>query len=319
MAPTLQDIRDAAGRIAGVAVPTPLRAAGELSRITSRDVHLKLETEQLTGSFKVRGAANSLLQLDDRDRGVVAVSSGNHGRAVAHVAAELGIAATICLSSRVPPLKVEAIRALGATVVVAGPDQDDADAAARALVDDGLVFIHPFDDPRVIAGQGTIGLEILDQIEAGSVVVPLSGGGLAGGIAVAISAVAPDVPVIGVSQGRGPAMVRSLAAGHLVEVEEEDTLADALAGGLGPENLHSFDLCRRFLHSTALVGEEQIGEAMALLYEAEGVTAEGGGAVGAAALLAGVIDPPDPVVIVVSGGNVAPETLDAVLQRAAGS
>lgn len=279
-------------------------------------VWLKLECLQKTGSFKVRGAANTLLQLGDAERraGVVAVSSGNHGRAVASVAATLGVESTICISSRVPENKVEAMRQLGATVVVAGPDQDAADSAARDLVDQGLVLIHPFDDPRVIAGQGTIALEVLDQVpDVGQVVVPLSGGGLAGGIAVGVKQSESTASVIGVSQDRGPAMVRSIAAGRIVDVLEEDTLADALAGGLGPSNQHSLYLCSTLLDGTAVVSEEEIARAMAFLYTNEGLSVEGGGAVGVAAVLAGRLDLDGPVVIVISGGNVAESTLSEVL------
>lgn len=193
------------------------------------------------------------LSPKERRRGVVAVSSGNHGRAVARVAADLGVAATICLSSRVPPVKVAAITALGAEAVIAGPTQDDADAEARRLVAKGRVFVHPFDDPLVIAGQGTIGLEVLEDLQGiTTLVVPLSGGGLTSGIAVAAKALCPGVGVVGVSQDRGPAMHNSLRAGRLVEV------------------------------------------------------VEGGGAVGAAALLAGKLPVGPSTVLVVSGGNVNP-------------
>jgi threonine dehydratase len=279
---------------------------------------LKLESLQETGSFKVRGAANALLQLDAEDRasGVVAVSSGNHGRAVAHVSSILGIEATICISSRVPSNKVDAMQQLGAHVVVAGPDQDDADARARRFVtEEGMRFIHPFDDPEVIAGQGTIGLELMEDAEPTSVIIPLSGGGLAGGTALAIKSLDPDVEIIGVSQDRGPAMVRTLEAGALVDVVEEDTLADALAGGLGPENHHSVALCKRYLDRTVLVSEEEIAAAMVHLHDHEDLMVEGGGAVGVAALLSGAFTPTGPTVIVVSGGNVAPATLDRLMQR----
>lgn len=306
--PSIDDVRGAADRIRDLVVRTPVVRSEWLSEAARVPVWLKLETAQETGSFKVRGAANALLQLDDDElaAGVVAVSSGNHGRAVAYVAKSLGVAATICISERVPATKVDAIRELGASVVVAGPDQDDADAAARRLVIDyGMTFLHPFDDPRVIAGQGTVGLELIEQVgDVAMVLVPLSGGGLAGGIAVATNAIAPSVEVVGVSQDRGPAMVLTMKAGHLVDVTEEDTLADALAGGLGPENRHSVHLCSTLLGSTALVSEDEIGAAMSLLFREEGVTSEGGGAVGVAALMAGKVRPPGAACVVVSGGNI---------------
>lgn len=288
-----------------------------LSAVAGGPVWLKLECEQETGSFKLRGATNTLLALDEveKERGVVAVSSGNHGRAVAHVAKRLGVAATICLSSRVPDVKADAIAALGATVVVAGSGQDEADAAARRLVEEeGLTFIHPFDDPRVIAGQGTIGLEIAeDRPGARTLIVPLSGGGLIAGVAAAAKALLPGCRIVGVSQDRGPAMHDSLAAGRLVEVVEEDTLADALAGGLGAENNHSFEMCRALVDEALLVTEEEIAEAMRYLHDEEGLTVEGGGAVGVAALLAGRLAAAEETVVVISGGNVSAETLARVV------
>jgi len=310
-------VSEAAARIAGEVVRTRLVRSEPLSERLGVAVHLKLECEQETGSFKLRGAANTLLSLtpDERERGVVAVSSGNHGRAVAHMASRLGIEAIVCLSERVPANKREAIATLGATVVVAGPDQDDADREARDLVDEmGLVFVHPFDDPRVIAGQGTVGLEIAGDLPGvASAVVPLSGGGLISGVALGLRAGGARAEVHGVSQERGPAMHESLRAGRLVEVTESDTLADALAGGLGPENRHTLALCRALLASTVLVSEEQIAGAMRFLHAEEGITVEGGGAVGVAALLAGRLDLPGPVVVVVSGGNIGADVLERVL------
>jgi threonine dehydratase len=278
---------------------------------------LKLENLQETGSFKLRGAASKLLSLtaEERSRGVVAVSSGNHGRAVARVAADLGVTATICISSRVPPVKVAAMEALGARLVVAGPTQDDADAAARRLVAEGLTFVHPFDDPLVIAGQGTIALEVLEELpDVGAVIVPLSGGGLIAGIAAVIAEEAPAARVVGVSQDRGPAMYDSLRAGRLVDVVEEDTLADALAGGLGPENRHTFAMCRDLLDDTLLVSEEEIAVAMTALYRHDGQQVEGGGAVGVAALLAGRVRPTGSTVVVISGGNVDPALLSSLVE-----
>lgn len=315
--PGAADVLAAAERIAAEVIRTPLVASSALSERVGAPVHLKLECLQETGSFKLRGAANTLLSLTaaERERGVVAVSSGNHGRAVAHMASRLGIEAIICLSERVPMAKQDAIADLGATVVVAGPDQDDADREARGLVEElGLVFVHPFDDPRVIAGQGTVGLEIAEDLPGvESVIVPLSGGGLISGVALGLQAEGSGAEVHGVSQDRGPAMHESLQAGGIVDVVESDTLADALAGGLGPENHHTLALCRDLLTSTALVTEEEIAGAMRFLHTEEGLTVEGGGAVGVAALLAGRLVPPGPAAVVVSGGNVGADVLERVL------
>jgi threonine dehydratase len=310
--PNLDDILAARGRIAHLIRPTPLLPAPELGD----GVVLKAECLQETGSFKVRGAANTLLSLDDHERraGVVAVSSGNHGRAVAFVAAGLGIPATVCVSERVPATKQKAIRSLGARVVVGGPGQDEAEIAARRLVaETGATFIHPFDDPRVIAGQGTLGCEIVAESPSVELlVVPLSGGGLISGVALAAKGLRPGVRVIGVSQDRGPAMHDSLAAGRLTDVLEEDTLADALAGGLGPENHHTLHLCRQLLDGVVLVSEQEIAAAMRHLRHTHDLRVEGGGAVGVAALLAGKIAITGPTVVVVSGGNVNDETWERV-------
>jgi threonine dehydratase len=310
--PTLADVEVARRRIAGLARPTTLLAAPELGA----GVYLAAECLQETGSFKVRGAANTLLSLDEAERraGVVAVSSGNHGRAVAFVAAGLGIPATVCVSARVPAAKQDAIRSLGARVVVGGPGQDEAEVAARRIVaETGATFVHPFDDPRVIAGQGTLGCEIVEELpEVDLLVVPLSGGGLIAGVALAAKGLRPGVRVIGVSQDRGPAMHDSLVAGRLTDVVEEDTLADALAGGLGPENHHTMQMCRELLDGIVLVSEEEIAAAMCHLRHTHGLRVEGGGAVAVAALLAGKIAATGPTVVVGSGGNVSDETWERV-------
>ena len=317
--PSLADVEAARRRIEGMARTTPLVESPSLSKLLTVPVALKAECLQETGSFKVRGAANALLSLSEEARraGVVAVSSGNHGRAVAHVARILGIPATVYVSGRVPPAKVGAIEALGAKVVVAGPDQEAAEAAAReAVASTGASLIHPFDDPAVIAGQGTVFLEVFEEAPVCSdLVVPLSGGGLISGMAVAAKALSPGIGVVGVSQEAGAAMHQSLRAGRVVDVVEEDTLADALAGGLGPDNRFTFELCRLLVDDSLLVSEEEIGAAMAFLYREHGWRVEGGGAVGVAALLAGEVAPGGPTVVVVSGGNVSDGIFDAVVHR----
>jgi threonine dehydratase len=253
-------------------------------------VHLKLETLQETGAFKLRGAFNRLLQLSgaERERGVIAVSTGNHARAVAHAANALEVPAVVCMSSLVPDNKVAAVRATGAEVRIAGRNQDEAEEAARQLAEErGLVFVSPFDDPHVIAGQGTIGLELLEDLPAlDGILVPLSGGGLIGGIALALKSADRSIRVIGVSMERGPAMVRSLEAGRPVAVAEEASLADSLGGGIGLDNRHTFALVRDLVDETILVSEAQIAAAMAHCYWQEQQIVEGAAAVGVAALLA---------------------------------
>ena len=287
---------------------TPLIRSAALSERIGANVHLKLETLQETGAFKLRGAFNRLLQLAEaeRERGVIAVSTGNHARAVAFAAKALGVPAVVCMSSLVPDNKVRAVRATGAEVRIAGRDQDEAEEVARQLADErGLVFVSPFDDPHVIAGQGTIGLELLEDLPAlDCVLVPLSGGGLIGGIALALKAADTSIRVIGVSMERGPAMVRSLEAGRPVAVAEEPSLADSLGGGIGLDNRYTFALVRDLVDETVLVSEAEIAAAMAHLYWQEQQIVEGGAAVGVAALLAGKIEAPGDLVVLLSGRNV---------------
>jgi threonine dehydratase len=318
---TLRDIIRARERIAPIARRTPLIRSAALSERAGTSVHLKLESLQETGSFKVRGAANRMLQLsaDEKSRGVITVSTGNHGRAVAYVARRLGIPAVICMSERVPRQKEEAIRALGAEVVVRGASYDEAERHSLELEEErGLVRIEGFDDPRVIAGQGTIGLELLEDLpEIDTAVVPLSGGGLISGIAVALASAGRKVRVVGVSQERAPVMVASLRAGRPVELPEEETLADALAGGIGVENRHTFGMVRELVDETVLVTEDEMAAAIVFALEHERLVVEGGGAVGIAALLHGYLRILGrTVAVVVSGGNIAPGLLRTLLARA---
>jgi threonine dehydratase len=288
---------------------TPLVRSEALSARTGGNVHLKLETLQETGAFKLRGAFNRLLQLTDaeRERGVVAVSTGNHARAVAYAARALAVPAVVCMSSLVPDNKVKAVRAAAAEVRIAGRNQDEAEEVAKQLAAErGLVFVSPFDDPQVIAGQGTIGLELLEDLPAlDSVLVPLSGGGLIGGIALALKSADRSIRVIGVSMERGPAMVRSLEAGRPVAVEEEPSLADSLGGGIGLDNRHTFALVRDLVDQTVLVSEAEIAAAMVHCYWQEQQIVEGGAAVGVAALLAGKVAASGAnLVVLLSGRNV---------------
>jgi threonine dehydratase len=306
---TLQDIYRARRRIASIARRTPLIHSPWLTEHIGSSIYLKPENLQETGSFKIRGAANKLLGLtaEEKARGVVTVSSGNHGRAVSCVAGRLGIDAVVCLSERVPANKVEAIRRFGAETVVHGQSYDEADAhAARLQQERGLTWVHPFDDPAIIVGQGTIGLELLEDLpEIDTAVVPLSGGGLIAGIALALKSANPAIHVVGASMDRAPVMFHSLRAGKPIEMEEEETIADALAGGIGLDNQHTFRMVQEYVDETVLVSEEEIAEAMACALEAHHLVVEGGGAVGLAALLnRRAKELGHRVVVVLSGGNV---------------
>ncbi len=316
-APTLQDIYRARQRIERTARRTPTFPSPLLtSRLTS-PVHLKLENLQVTGSFKVRGAANKIGGLTpvERARGVIAVSTGNHGRAVAYVARQFEVGAVVCLSEQVPANKVRAIEQLGAEVDATSASQDEAfDRAAELQKARGLTLVPPFDDPAIVAGQGTIGLELLEDLpELKSAVVPLSGGGLIGGIALALKTADPAVRVIGVSMEKGAAMYHSLLAGEPVEVPEEDSLADSLQGGIGMENRLTMELVDSHVDEIVLVSEHEIAAAMAFALDEHHLVLEGGGAVGIAALLHDKLEvDPGPTAVVLSGGNVEIDQLVGV-------
>lgn len=306
---TVEDIIAARARISGHILRTPMQEDAALAALCGQRVMLKLEHRQTTGAFKLRGATNALLSLAKtaRARGVVTASTGNHGRALAHAAGVLGVPAVVCLSHLVPANKVAAIRALGAEVRVIGASQDEAmDEVARAVAQEGLSEISPFDDARVVAGQGTLGLEIAEDCPGLELVlVPLSGGGLASGVAAAIKARQPNARVIGVSMQRGAAMAASLAAGHPVQVTEMASLADSLGGGVGLANAVTFAMCRALLDDVILLSEAEIAAGMRHAARI-GETVEGAAAVGIAAILAGKITARGPVAIILSGQNVDP-------------
>ena len=289
---------------------------------------LKLECLQQTGSFKVRGASARLEALapDERERGVVACSSGNHGRAVAFVAGRLDIPATIFVPEWVDSVKLDGIVAAGADARREGKTFDESEASAISYAaEQGMIYVSAYDDPWVIAGQGTLAFEILEQAGAppSGIVVPLSGGGLVGGIAAALrregAGDAPSPRVIAVSARNAAVMLASLKAGRPVDLPEEDTLASALAGGIGLDNRHSFALVRDLVDEHVTVTEDEISAAMRYAVKHHNLVVEGGGAVGLAAWLAAPDDigaalPGEgPIVLVLSGGNVAAATLAAVL------
>ncbi|MBO0902922.1 hydroxyectoine utilization dehydratase EutB [Jiella sonneratiae] len=305
----LATIEAAARRIAGSVRHTPVERSASLSERVGVPVHLKLEHRQETGAFKLRGATNAVLSLSDaeRKRGVVAASTGNHGRALAHAAKKAGARCVVCLSNLVPANKRDAITALGAELCVVGRSQDDAQREVDRLVEtEGMVPVPPFDHPAVVAGQGTIGLEIVESVpDVETVLVPLSGGGLIAGVAAAVKARRPRARIVGVSMRRGAAMQASLAAGHPVEVEELATLADSLGGGIGLDNRLTFRMVRDLVDEVVLLTEAEIAAGMRHAYFEEREIVEGAAAVGIAALIAGKVAAGGPVVALVSGRNVA--------------
>jgi threonine dehydratase len=306
---TLADIEQAARRIKGRVLETPFVPSAALTERCGVPVGLKLEHHQTTGSFKLRGATNAVLSLspEARARGVVAASTGNHGRALAHAAKAEGAIATICMSRLVPENKVSEIRRLGANVRIVGRSQDEAQVEVDRLVaEDGLVMVPPFDQPVVVAGQGTLGLEIVAAMpDVATVLVPLSGGGLAAGVAAAVKGRSPRTRVIGLTMERGAAMKASLDAGRPVEVEEVESLADSLGGGIGLANEVTFQMCRALLDDVILLSEAEIAAGMRHAYREEREVVEGAGAVGIAALLSGRLGRLDgPVAVILSGRNV---------------
>jgi threonine dehydratase len=300
-APTLADVEAARSRLTGKGVrTTPLYASETFGRITGRVVELKAETLQRTGSFKIRGAYNTIATLGEQERraGVVAASAGNHGQAVAWAAREAGIPATIFMPQDAPMAKVEATRSYGGETELTGDAFEDAVAAAKAHVEStGATLIHAFEDERVISGQGTIGLELAEQVpDAEAVLVPVGGGGLAAGIAVALKQLRRDVRVIGVQAG---------LSGF--------TIADGIfVKSLGELTMRILD---DLLDDMVDVTDEEISEAIVLLLERAKLVVEGAGAVGVAALLAGKVTGAGPVAVLLSGGNIDPTLLISVMQH----
>lgn len=283
-------------------IPSAVRA--------DRSVVWKLECLQVTGSFKIRGAANKLEALRERSEcaGVVACSSGNHGRAVAHVASRLGMRAAIFVPRWADRTKVDGMRADGAEVHLAGETYDDAERAAMEFAaGEGMPFVSPFDDTEIIGGQGTIGLEILSQLDGvDRILVPMSGGGLISGIAAAVKTVAPRVRIVGVSAERARVMYESVRADCVVSVPEDPTLADALAGGIGNPNRYTLAAVRELVDEYALVSERAMAGAIRHLWATHRLVVEGGGAVAAAAVLSpGETSARDGrTVAVISGANI---------------
>ncbi len=302
---SLADILAARRVIRGVADRTPFVPSPYMTQIEGHDFLLKLENTQPVGAFKLRGAVNAVMTLPDAVGGVTCCSTGNHGRGVAYAARERGMKAVICMSRLVPQAKVDGIRALGADVRIVGTNQDEAMRESQRLCEaEGLVEISPFDDPKVIAGQGTIGLEMLEaRPDLSTILVPLSGGGLAAGVAVAAKAINPKIRVIGITMDRGAAMHASLQAGRPMEVPEYASLADSLGGGIGLRNRLSFPLCRDNLDDVVLVTEEEIRDAMQVLYYEDRIVAEGASVVGLAAVLSGKVKADGPVGTIVTGRN----------------
>ena len=316
---TLADVRAAADRIRGKIVRTPCHRSPSLSRLCGCDVWAKLDYLQNTGSFKERGARNKLELLDAQSRanGVIAASAGNHAQALAYHGGELGIKVTVVMPRFAPLVKVANCRALGANVLLHGKAFDDARRRAYELAEqEGYAYVHGFDDPAVVAGAGTLALEVLDEVpRPDAVLVPVGGGGLISGCGVVLRALAPEAQVVGVESVTAPSLSQSLAAGRSVKVETQPTIADGLAvAELGAIN---FDLCRRVVDDVVLVDEAQTARAVLQLLELEKAVVEGAGAVPLAALTGPLRErlQGKTVVLVLCGGNIDAAVLSRVIER----
>jgi threonine dehydratase len=307
--PSLHDIHQASRILEGRVHRTPLFFSDTLSRLTGHRVWLKAENLQKTGSFKPRGNIVRLARLSaaERERGVIAASAGNHAQGLAYAARAVGVPCTVVMPENAPPAKLAATRGYGATVELHGEIYDDAEAYAEELAEQsGMVTVHPCTDLDVVAGHGTVGLEILDELPSvTAIVVPVGGGGLVGGIAIAVRESRPGVPVrlIGVQPEQAAPMHASLAAGRLVELSSAVTIADGLAGRT--VYLLTLELVQRYLDDLVLVSEREMLDAILLILSRTKLLTEASGAASVAALLSGRIDlpPASTVVCVLSGGN----------------
>ncbi len=314
---TLDKIYQAAFVLRDVARKTDLIQARNMC-VDSCELYLKTENLQVTGSFKLRGAYYKISQLSEEEkaRGIVACSAGNHAQGVALAAQKMGIKSVICMPDGAPISKVEATKAFGAEVCLVPGAYDDASAKALEIRDTtGATLIHPFDDEDVIAGQGTIGLEILEQLSnADAVVVPIGGGGLLAGVAYAVKHLRPDIKVYGVQAERAPAMAESIKKGELVTLQSVSTFADGIAVKHPGDN--TFNLIRKYVDDVVTVSEDEIATAILTLMEKQKLVSEGAGAVGVAAVMFDKLPVKGKkVVCVVSGGNIDVNILSRVVTR----
>jgi len=310
---TLEMIKEAKKTLEGVARVTPLNPAANIGP----NVYIKAENLQMTGAFKLRGAYNKMSSLtpEQAAKGVIASSSGNHAQGIAYSATKLGIRSIICMPAGAPISKIEATKNYGAEVVLVPGVYDDAAAKVNELVKEhGYIFAHPFNDPYVIAGQGTIGLEILEQLpEVEQVVVPIGGGGLISGIATAIKSLKPSCKVIGVEAAGAASMFQSVNENEIIELKSVSTIADGIAVKK-PGDL-TFDLVRRYVDEIVTVKEDEIASAILALMEGQKTVAEGAGATTVAAVMFGKVDNSKKTVCVVSGGNIDVNMLSRIITK----
>jgi len=316
---TLADVLAARERIASSIYLSPCTHSVMLSGLTGQDIYLKLENLQMTGSFKERGALSRISTLTPAEaaKGVVAASAGNHAQGVAYHATQRGMRSVIVMPLTTPLVKVQATRGFGAEVVLHGANYDEACTEATRLCEaEGMTFIHPFDDPLVIAGQGTIGLELMEQItELDAVVVPIGGGGLIGGIACALKETKPAIRVVGVQTSRLPSMARAVEAGHPVTLDPATTIADGIAVRRAGDV--TFPLVANYVDEIVTVDEDEVASSILTLLEREKTLAEGAGAAGLAALLQHRTSLPKGAhtAVLVCGGNIDVTLLSRIIER----
>jgi len=314
-----ENIAAAQEKISSIVSPTPSIRSNHLSQLTGKNIYLKLENQNISGSFKIRGAANALLSTSKKSLqdGILAASAGNHAQGVAIVAGKIKVPATIFMPKRTPIIKVEATKSLGAEVVLEGEVFDDAFKAAKAHQElHGGIFIHPYADPMVINGQGTIGLELAEQIkDLGTVIIPIGGGGLISGIACVLKHINPDIQVIGVQASAFPAMKMSFESGKHIKQQPIVTIAD----GIAVKTVHEFNLSliRKYVDRIVTVEESEIAAAIMLLMERSHLLAEGAGAVSIAALLNihTELNTDKPISCLISGSNIDVNLLYRIMMK----
>lgn len=314
----LSDVERARDALQGIVHRTPLDLSRTFSELAHNEIYLKMENLQKTGSFKIRGAYNKIhnLSADEKSKGVVAASAGNHAQGVAYAAARAGLRATIVMPETAPLSKVMATQGYGADIVLAGQVYDEAFQRAQELQrEEGTTFIHAFDDEKIIAGQGTIGLEILQDLpDVSTIVAPIGGGGLIAGIAVAVKTVAPHVRIIGVQACGAQAMYLSKKAEHLVTTKDASTVADGIAVNV-PGTL-TYEIIKKYVDEIVTVEDEEIAGAILMLLERSKVIAEGAGAVSLAAISSGKIAGRDrKIAAVISGGNIDVNVISQIIER----
>lgn len=310
-------IEEAQRRIQGKILKTPIIYSDTLSSLTGKEIYLKLENLQKTGSFKIRGAYHKLSSLTPslRRKGVVTASAGNHAQGVALASSLLGIHSTIVMPEGTPLAKQMATRSYGGEVLLYGQNMEEALGYAQTLEREGKLFIHPFDDEEVIAGQGTIGLEILDEVlDLEGIILPVGGGGLISGVATILKKRRPGVKIIGVQSAHAPSAILSLKRGKITEVKVKPTLADGIAVGRIGEL--TFPIIQEKVDQLVTVGEEEIASAILMLIERKRVIAEGAGATPLAALLSKkVVTKAKRIVLLISGGNIDVHLLDRIIEK----